>query len=55
MIAVRHVDLSTDMVTGLIYQVMSTPSIAIGEEAVFRGKVPSEDELVSEILKRAGS
>lgn len=53
-IEVKHVDLSTDMVTGLLYQVMSTPSIAIGEDAVFRGEVPSEEQLVAEIVKRAG-
>ncbi|MFC1696907.1 thioredoxin family protein [Nanoarchaeota archaeon] len=35
-------------------QIVSAPSIEIGEEVVFRGQVPSRDALLAEIEKRKG-
>jgi len=38
-------------VEALMYQIASTPSIVINERAVFKGEVPSKDELLKEIKK----
>jgi glutaredoxin len=37
---------------GLMHQVMSTPSIAIGDEVVSRGNLLSREELDTEVRKR---
>ncbi len=49
-----EVDISTPngQLNGLMYQVMSTPSIAIDDEVIARGKLPSRDELETEVRKR---
>ena len=49
-----EVDISTQdgQLEGLMHQIMSTPSIAIDEEVVARGKLPSREELEAEIRKR---
>ena len=49
-----EVDLSTPdgQLDGLMHQVMSTPSIAIDDEVVARGKLLSRDELETEVRKR---
>ncbi len=49
-----EVDISTPdgQLEGLMHQIMSTPSIAIDEEVVARGKLPSREELEAEIRKR---
>jgi glutaredoxin len=49
-----EVDLSTPdgQLDGLMHQVMSTPSIAIDNEVVARGRLLSRDELETEVRKR---
>jgi glutaredoxin len=49
-----EVDISTPdgQLEGLMHQIMSTPSIAIDEEVVARGKLPSREELETEVRKR---
>jgi len=51
-----EVDLETPdgQIEGLMHQVMSTPSIAVGEDVISRGKVVSERELENEVKKRLG-
>ncbi len=39
---------------GLMHQIMSTPSIAIDDEVLARGKLLSREELESEVRKRLG-
>ena len=39
---------------GLMHQVASTPSIALGEEVIARGRLLSREELVEEIRRRMG-
>ena len=48
-----EVDISTPegQLEGLMHQIMSTPSIAINEEVVTRGRLPSREELETEIRK----
>ena len=48
-----EVDISTPegQLEGLMHQIMSTPSIAINEEVVTRGRLPSRGELETEIRK----
>lgn len=52
-----EVDISTPdgQLDGLMYQVMSTPSIAIDDEVVARGRLLSRDELETEVRKRLGN
>lgn len=49
-----EIDLETPegQIEGLMNQVMSTPSIALGEDVIARGRVLSELELEKEIKKR---
>ena len=47
----EEVDVEKDMITALMYNVVSTPSIVFDEELLFRGVVPTTDELKREILK----
>ena len=49
-----EVDLETPsgQIEGLMHQIMSTPSIAIDEDVVARGKLISEPELEKEVQKR---
>ena len=42
----EDIDIEKDMVTALMYNVISTPSIALDEEVLFRGEVPTKEELV---------
>lgn len=51
-----EVDISTSegQLEGLMHQIMSTPSILIDEEVVARGKLPSREELETEIRKLLG-
>jgi len=51
-----EVDISTPdgQLDGLMYQVMSTPSIAIGSEVIARGKLISREKLEAEVRKRLG-
>ena len=46
-VEVKEIDVSTPdgEIEALMYNVCSTPSIAIGEEVLWRGEVPSEEEL----------
>jgi len=39
-------------VEGLMYQIMSTPSIAIDDDVIARGKLISMEELENEVRKR---
>ena len=47
----KEIDIEEDMITALMYNVISTPSIAYDEELLFRGEVPTKDKLKREILK----
>ena len=49
-----EVDISTPdgQLDGLMYQIMSTPSIAIDDEVITRGKLLSQEELETEVRKR---
>ena len=51
-----EVDISTSdgQLDGLMHQIMSTPSIAIDDEVVARGKVLSREDLEGEVRKRLG-
>lgn len=53
-VSLVEVDLGTPegMVEGLIHQIMSTPSIVVGDRVVARGRVISEEELEAEVKKR---
>lgn len=52
-----EVDLSTPegQLDGLMLQIMSTPSIAVGDEVIFRGRLPSREELENEVKERLRS
>ncbi len=45
----EEIDVEKDLITALQYNVASTPSIAFGEEVLFRGEVPTKEELKREI------
>ena len=49
-----EIDLATPEggLEGLMYQIMSAPSIALDDEVLVKGKVPSRQELENEIKKR---
>jgi len=49
-----EVDISTSegQIDGLMYQIMSTPSIAIDDEVITRGKLLSREKLETEVRKR---
>ena len=49
-----EVDLSTPdgEIEGLMYNVVSTPSIAIGDDVIVRGDVLPEEVLEQEVLRR---
>jgi len=49
-----EIDLSTPdgEIEGLMYNVVSTPSIAIGDDVVVRGDVLPEEALEREVLRR---
>ncbi|UCH31504.1 MAG: thioredoxin family protein [Candidatus Bathyarchaeota archaeon] len=49
-----EVDISTPdgRLEGLMHQIMSTPSIAIDDDIIMRGKLVSREELEGEIRKR---
>jgi len=52
-----EVDISTSdgQLDGLMHQIMSTPSIAIDDEVVARGRALSREELDTEVRKRLGN
>jgi len=47
----EEIDIEKDMITALQYNVASTPSIAVGDEVIVRGDLPTKTEL-REIIKR---
>jgi len=47
----EEIDIEEDLITALQYNVASTPSIAFGDEVLFRGEVPSKEDLKREVLK----
>ena len=51
-----EVDVSTEdgQIEALMYNVCSTPSVALGDEVLFRGPV-SEEELEEEVRRRLGA
>jgi len=51
-----EIDMETPegQIEGLMYQIMSTPSIAIDNDIVARGKLISKKELMDEVRKRLG-
>jgi len=50
----EEIDIEKDLITALQYNVASTPSIALGEEVLFRGEVPTKDELKKAIRSLLG-
>lgn len=50
-VKVIEVDIEKEPEEALMFQVASTPSIAIGENTIFFGKVPNKEELKKEIEK----
>ena len=50
----EEIDIEKDLITALQYNVASTPSIALGEEVLFRGEVPTKDELKKAIQSVLG-
>jgi len=50
----KEIDISTQdgQLDGLMYQIMSTPSTAIDNEVISRGKLLSKETLETEIRKR---
>jgi len=50
----EEVDVEKDMVTALMYNVISVPSIALDEEVLVRGEVPTKEELVRTIKRIIG-
>jgi len=47
----EEIDLEKDMISGLQYGVASTPSIAVGENVISRGDIPSKEDLIEQIEK----
>ncbi len=47
----EEIDIEKDLITALQFNVASTPSIAFGDEVLFRGEVPTKEQLKQEILK----
>jgi thiol-disulfide isomerase/thioredoxin len=47
-----NVDDENAMLTALQYNIISTPSIVIEGDVVFRGEVPTEAKLLEELQKR---
>jgi glutaredoxin len=50
----EEIDIEKDLITALQYNVASTPSIALGEEVLFRGEVPTKEELKKAIQSVLG-
>ena len=52
-----EIDIGTSegQIEGLIHQVMSTPSTAVNDEVLARGRLISKDELEEEVRKRLGN
>jgi small redox-active disulfide protein 1 len=48
---VIEIDIKNEPEEALMHQVVSTPSIAINDETVFFGEVPTEEKLKEEIKK----
>ena len=53
-IGYREIDIGTPdgEIEGLMYQIMSTPSVAIDEEVIARGRLVPKEELENEVKKR---
>lgn len=50
-VKVLEIDIQKEPEEALMFQVTSTPSIALGENTVFFGTVPEKEELKKEIKK----
>ena len=50
----EEIDIEKDMITALMYNVISTPSIALDEEVLFRGEVPTKEKLTKTIKRIIG-
>ncbi len=48
---ILSIDEGDNLISALKYQIASTPSIVINEEAVFIGIVPSKKELIEKLKK----
>jgi len=53
-ISYEEIDIGTSdgEIEGLMYQIMSTPSIAIDDEVIARGRLVPREELENEVKKR---
>ena len=50
----KEIDIEKDVVTALMYNVISVPSIAFDEEVLFRGETPTKKELIKMIKRIIG-
>jgi glutaredoxin len=48
----EEVDIEEHMIEALQMQIASTPSIVLDDEVLFRGEIPTKEELVKEVEKR---
>jgi len=50
-----RLDTPEGQIEGLMYNVLSAPSIAVGDEVLVRGDLVPEEELERELLRRLGN
>ena len=50
----EEINIEKDMISALMYNVISTPSIALDDEVLFRGEIPDKKELVKTIKRIMG-
>jgi len=48
----EEVNIEEHMIDALQRQIASTPSIVLDDDVIFRGKIPTKDELLKEVAKR---
>ena len=48
----EEVDIEERMIEALQMQIASTPSIVLDDEVLFRGEIPTKEELIKEVEKR---
>lgn len=48
----EEIDIEEHMIEALQKQIASTPSIVLDDEVIFRGEIPTKEELLKEVNKR---
>ena len=48
----EEVDIEEHMIEALQMQIASTPSIVLDDDVLFRGEIPTKEELIKEVEKR---